>query len=79
MKQDPNSTYIFFKDEDIESRVVSYVFKSVDFEYNPMSGRPLKFDYLDLLNTTKWQGLEPSKYIPILKAMCRNYIKHLPS
>ena len=63
---------------DEESYLILYVFKTTEFEFNPMSGRPVKFDYNELKDNLKWQGLKPKNYANLLKAMCKSYIAHLP-
>lgn len=43
-----------------------------------MSGKPLKFEYLMLKDAIKWKGLSPKMFVPILNAMSREFIRHLP-
>lgn len=79
MKHNKYSKTVWFKDDDIEAHLIVDIFKSTDFEYSPMTGKPLKFEYQDLLNNLKWSGLPPQDYIKLLKAMCKTFINSLPT
>lgn len=72
------SKIVFFDKDDILSLKLIYVFKSTEFIHNPMSGRPMKFDYLELKDSIKWQNLKPKDYTNLLKNMAKSYINHLP-
>ena len=77
MYKDELSSYVYFDKLDIEPLTIIHIFKSVNFEYNQMSGKPIKFDYNELKDSIKWSGLECKKYVPVLKAMCKSFISHL--
>lgn len=72
------SKIVFFDKDDILSTLLIHVFKNTEFVYNPMSGRPMKFDYLELKDNIKWQRLKPKDYTNLLKNMAKSYINHLP-
>lgn len=78
MKKNKFSKTVWFKDEDLEAHALISVFKNTDFEYSSVTGRPVKFQYLDLLNNIKWIGLKPKDYMSLLKAMCKKFIASLP-
>ena len=73
------SKTVFFDDDDTESFLIMQIFRSTDFEINPMSGSPTSFKYQQLKDNIEWAGLKPKLYVNLLIAIGRTYIRHLPS
>ena len=64
-----------FDDNDLESKIVRYIFSSLSFEYSGMSGSPTGYKYDKAKDSIKWQGLSPRDYIPLLDNMFHEFKK----
>lgn len=73
-----NPNYATFAKDDIEALTIIHIFKTCDFVYDSMSGRPLKFEYLMLKDIIKLRGLNWKNCLELLVSMCKTFIKHLP-
>lgn len=55
-----------------------HVFKSLQFEYSAMSGRPIGYKYDMLKDALEWQDMEAKKYVSLITGMFRRYVNSLP-
>jgi len=52
------------------------IFKQLQFTYG-FSGKPTGFNYLQVKDSLRWNGLKPKNYINLISQMFYNYVKNL--
>lgn len=51
-----------------------YFFKTLQFEYSGMGGKPTSYNYLKCKDRIKWSGLKAKDFIPLLDGMFNSFV-----
>jgi len=72
------SKVVVFENDDYEELTVVSIFKSLQFEFPPMGGKPSGYQYQKCKDMIKWMGLKPKHYVPLIDAMFNSFVSSLP-
>lgn len=51
-----------------------YFFKTLQFEYSGMGGKPTNYNYAKCKDRIKWSGLKAKDFIPLLDGMFNSFV-----
>ena len=73
----PLSKIVTFDDDDMEVKIIQHIFKQLHFKYSGFNKKPVGFDYMQLKDNLKWNGLKAKDYVPLITQMFYSYVKSL--